>query len=123
MQDASYVVADLTSMPSLLDVGTNIPEKRPPASLVRERWTGLELRHLITLAAVGREASFSRAAEALGYTQSAVSQQISRLEHITGTRLVERPGGPRPVSLTPAGRLLAGPAAGLRAPLARAGAA
>ena len=59
---------------------------------VRDRWTGLELRYLTTLAAVGREASFSRAAEALGYTQSAISQQISRLEHITGTRLVERPG-------------------------------
>src|SRR6201989_2088882 len=107
MQDASYVVADLTSMPSLLDVGTNIPEKRPPASLVRERWTGLELRHLITLAAVGREASFSRAAEALGYTQSAVSQQISRLEHITGARLGERARGP------PAGVAAARPPAGV----------
>jgi DNA-binding transcriptional LysR family regulator len=86
---------------------------------VRDRWTGLELRYLVTLAAVGRESSFSRAADALGYTQSAVSQQISRLEHITGTRLVERPGGPRPVSLTPAGRLLAGHAEAIGARLAR----
>jgi DNA-binding transcriptional LysR family regulator len=89
---------------------------------VRDRWTGLELRYLITLAAVGREASFSRAAEALGYTQSAVSQQISRLEHITGARLVERPGGPRPVSLTAAGRLLAGHAEAIGARLASAAA-
>jgi DNA-binding transcriptional LysR family regulator len=89
---------------------------------MRDRWTGLELRYLVTLAAVGREASFSRAADALGYTQSAVSQQISRLEHITGTRLVERPGGPRPVSLTPAGRLLAGHAEAIGARIASAAA-
>ena len=89
---------------------------------MRDSWSGLELRYLATLAAVGREASFSRAAEVLGYTQSAVSQQISRLERITGTRLVERPGGPRPVSLTPAGRLLAGHAEAVEARLASAAA-
>jgi DNA-binding transcriptional LysR family regulator len=42
----------------------------------------------------------------LGYTQSAVSQQIAALERMVGQRLVERPGGPKPVSLTEAGRLL-----------------
>jgi len=46
---------------------------------VRDRWSGLELRYLVTLAEVGRQASFSKAAGALGYTQSAVSQQVSRL--------------------------------------------
>jgi len=46
---------------------------------VRDRWSGLELRYLVTLAEVGRLASFSKAADALGYTQSAVSQQVSRL--------------------------------------------
>ena len=65
-----------------------------------------ELRQIFALAAVGRERSFSRAAESLGYTQSAVSQQINRLERQLGHTLVERPGGPRPVSLTPAGRML-----------------
>ncbi|MEO7130348.1 MAG: LysR family transcriptional regulator [Dermatophilaceae bacterium] len=67
-----------------------------------------ELRYLIALSAVGREGSFSRAAESLGYTQSAVSQQIGRLERLVGQRLVERPGGPKPVVLTVAGRVLLG---------------
>ena len=44
----------------------------------------------------------------LGYTQSAVSQQIAALERIVGEQLVERPGGPRPVAMTEAGRLLLG---------------
>lgn len=66
----------------------------------------IELRYLIALIAVGKDNSFSRAAERLGYTQSAVSQQIGRLERSIGHQLVERPGGPRPVSLTPAGTVL-----------------
>src|ERR671927_1816493 len=73
-----------------------------------DRWAGLELRHLLALDAVSREGSFGRAAQRLGYTQSAVSQQIAALERIVGERLVERPGGPRPVSLTEAGRILLG---------------
>src|SRR2546423_917953 len=36
---------------------------------VRDRWSGLELRYLVTLAEVGRLASFSKAADALGDTQ------------------------------------------------------
>ena len=80
-------------------------------------WLGVELRHLAALQAVAEEGSFGRAAERLGYTQSAVSQQIQALERIVGQRLVERPGGPRPVSLTEAGELLLRHAAGIVARL------
>ena len=71
-----------------------------------DRWLGVELRHFLALEAVAREGSFGKAAVALGYTQSAVSQQIATLERQVGQKLIERPGGPRPVSLTEAGRLL-----------------
>jgi DNA-binding transcriptional LysR family regulator len=71
-----------------------------------DRLLGVELRHLLALQAVAREGSFGRAAIQLGYTQSAVSQQIQALERAVGERLVERPGGPKPVSLTEAGELL-----------------
>ena len=71
-----------------------------------DQWLGVELRHFAALRALAEEGTFGRAAEQLGYTQSAVSQQIATLERIVGERLVERPGGPRPVSLTEAGELL-----------------
>jgi DNA-binding transcriptional LysR family regulator len=71
-----------------------------------DRWLGLDLRHLVALKTIADEGSFGRAAERLGYTQSAISQQIAALERIVGLRLIERPGGPRPISLTEAGRIL-----------------
>ena len=67
-----------------------------------DRWLGVELRHLAALEAIATEGTFGRAAEKLGYTQSAISQQIATLERIVGEQLIERPGGPRPVSLTEA---------------------
>ncbi len=85
-----------------------------------DNWLGVELRHFAALQAVEREGSFGRAAVRLGYTQSAVSQQIARLEQIVGAKLVERPGGPRAVSLTDAGRLLSRHADAIVARLAAA---
>ena len=63
----------------------------------------LELRHLVALDAVVTEGTFARAAERLGYTQSAVSQQVAALERAVGHKVFDRPGGPRAVELTPFG--------------------
>ncbi|GIH25650.1 hypothetical protein Aph01nite_39600 [Acrocarpospora phusangensis] len=59
--------------------------------------------HLLrTFITVVHRRSFSAAAEDLGYTQSAVSQQIAVLEADLGLALLHR----RPVTLTPAGERL-----------------
>jgi DNA-binding transcriptional LysR family regulator len=63
----------------------------------------LDMRLLVAFDAVATEGTFGRAAERLGYTQSAVSQQIASLERIIGEQVFDRPGGPRPVELTPLG--------------------
>jgi DNA-binding transcriptional LysR family regulator len=68
----------------------------------------LELRHLAALSAVAETGSFGRAAARLGFTQSAVSQQIAALERVVGEPVFDRPGGPRPVEITPAGEVLLG---------------
>jgi DNA-binding transcriptional LysR family regulator len=64
---------------------------------------GLGLRELQAVLAVAEFGSFRRAAAALGYTQSALSHQISALEAALGQLLFHRPGGRAPVRLTPAG--------------------
>ena len=69
----------------------------------RDRWLGVEVRHLVALEAVVAARSFVGAARRLGYTQSAVSLQIAGLERIAGSRLLERRGGRHPVVPTPAG--------------------
>lgn len=79
---------------------------------MRKAW-GVEIRELITLRAIGEKRSFSAAAAELGYTQSAVSQQLAKLERTVGARLVERPGGSLPISLTPVGERLAEHAAAI----------
>ena len=61
--------------------------------------------HLQTLAAVVATGSFASAARELGYTASAVSQQMEALERAAGLTLFER--GARGVQITTAARLLA----------------
>ncbi|MCP2312602.1 LysR family transcriptional regulator [Kitasatospora paracochleata] len=62
----------------------------------------MDPQQLRTLTAVVRLGSFSEAARELGYTQSAVSQQVAALEADLGTVLLER----RPVRTTEAGERL-----------------
>lgn len=81
---------------------------------------GLELRHLVALVAVADAGTISRAAAQLGYTQSAVSQQVAALERAVGAPVFERPGGPRPLSLTPVGEALLEHARAVLARLRRA---
>jgi DNA-binding transcriptional LysR family regulator len=64
----------------------------------------LDVRRLRVLREVAARGSFSAAAEALAFTQPAVSRQIATLEAEAGTLLVER--GARGIRLTPAGELL-----------------
>jgi len=69
-------------------------------------WAALEVRHLTALVTVAGEGTFGAAANRLGYTQAAVSQQIATLERITGATLFDRAPGRRPLGLTPAGQAL-----------------
>jgi DNA-binding transcriptional LysR family regulator len=64
----------------------------------------LNVGRLRVLSEVARRGSFSAAADALSYTQSAVSQQIASLEAETGVTLLER--HPRGVRPTAAGKRL-----------------
>ena len=68
--------------------------------------TDVELRHLAAMAAIAEEGSFGRAAARLGYTQSTVSQQIAALERAVGGPVFDRPGGPKPVRITPLGAVV-----------------
>ncbi|MGD0554017.1 MAG: LysR family transcriptional regulator [Streptosporangiaceae bacterium] len=65
-----------------------------------------ELRHLAAMTAVADEGSFGRAATRLGYSQSTISQQIAALEKAVGGAVFDRPGGPKPVRITPLGALV-----------------
>jgi DNA-binding transcriptional LysR family regulator len=75
----------------------------------------LSAGRLRVLREVALRGSFSAAAEALSYTQSAVSQQIAALEAQTGVTLLER--RPRGVRLTGAGQTLVEHAEGILARL------
>ena len=64
----------------------------------------MELRRLEYFVAVARHGQFTRAAEELWITQSALSQQVRRLEAELGVALLRRT--PRGAELTPAGEAL-----------------
>ena len=64
----------------------------------------MELRHLRTIVAVARHRSFSKAAEELHLAQSAVSQQIRRLETELGIEVFRRTS--RSVEVTEEGKLV-----------------
>src|SRR5919202_2145124 len=69
----------------------------------------LNLVHLRVLASVARHGSVTEAARQLHYSQPSVSHHLSRLEAVTGVKLVQRIG--RGIRLTPEGQLLANRAA------------
>lgn len=62
----------------------------------------MEIRQLTTFVTAAQMSSFSKAAESLGYTQSAVTIQIKNLEEELGTKLFDRMG--KQVSLTGYGK-------------------
>ena len=65
----------------------------------------LDLELLRTLVHIAEEGSFTRAAERVGRTQSAVTLQVQKLEALVGQPLVTRSKG-GPVELTAQGRAL-----------------
>ena len=65
----------------------------------------LDLELLRTLVYIAEEASFTKAAERVGRTQSAVTLQVQKLEALVGHALVSRSKG-GPVELTAKGRAL-----------------
>jgi DNA-binding transcriptional LysR family regulator len=84
----------------------------------------MDLRQLEYFAAVARHRHFRRAAEDLYVTQSAVSQQVRRLEAELGVALLRRtPGSQPPVEVTPAGQELLARAEAILADVAGARAA
>jgi len=85
------------------DYSADSPRAR---QLLPDALSDLSLRQLLSFRAVADEGSFHGAADALDYTQSAVSQHVMALETALGVRLFDRGRGRRTVTLTEAGRLL-----------------
>src|SRR4051794_41809058 len=80
----------------------------------------LDVRRMRVLREVAVRGSFSAAAEALSFTQSAISQQIAALEREAGCTLVQR--NARGIRLTEAGGALVRHADALLPPLSWGGA-
>lgn len=81
----------------------------------------LDVRRLRLLLELTKRGTVTAVADALGYTPSAVSQQLAVLEREAGVPLLKHAG--RKVSLTPAGTVLAGYAESVLATLEEASAA
>lgn len=64
----------------------------------------MDLKYLVTFRTIAEEGSFSKAAEKLGYTQSAITFQMGQLEEELSARLFEKVG--RRMVLTQAGEEL-----------------
>lgn len=103
-QPAADAVVTTATAPATLRTGPAGPLDGGLAAL--GSFANLELRHLVALDAVATTGTFGKAAERLGYTQSAVSQQIGVLEKAIGEPVFDRPGGPRPVRLTALGKVV-----------------
>lgn len=69
--------------------------------MTRPLLRSLSLRHLVLVSTLGRELSFSRTAELLHTSQSALSRSLAQLEDQLDTRLFNRTT--KRMSLTPAG--------------------
>ncbi|HEX8066005.1 MAG TPA: LysR family transcriptional regulator [Thermoleophilaceae bacterium] len=78
----------------------------------------LDVKRMRVFREVAAQGSFSIAAQKLGYTQSAVSQQVAALEREAGSTLIER--NPRGIRLTDAGEALVRHADGILARLSEA---
>jgi DNA-binding transcriptional LysR family regulator len=74
--------------------------------VLADSFSDLSLRQLLSFRAVAEHGSFHAAADALDFTQSAVSQHVAALEASLGVRLFDRGRGRRTVALTEAGELL-----------------
>jgi DNA-binding transcriptional LysR family regulator len=100
--------------------GRGGPPDHGATAAAADAWLGLEFRHLAALQAVADVGSFNGAARRLGYTQSAISQQIASLERIVGVRVVERVHGRKTLGLSVAGKTLLAHAAAIQARLGAA---
>jgi DNA-binding transcriptional LysR family regulator len=84
----------------------SLPAPGSQPRVLPDALSDLSLRQLLSFRAVAEEGSFHGAADALDYTQSAVSQHVASLEAVLGVRLFDRGRGRRTVELTEAGSLL-----------------
>lgn len=78
----------------------------PERPIRKTNWAGLDIRQFRTLAALVDHGSMTAAAEALGVSQSTVSEALAALERSVGALVVARRRGAHGLSLTPAGRSL-----------------